>query len=167
MLLHYSPLLKNTCVRQVVSDKWFPLTLARTRQSRGRGEVLALGARPARPRQVQRRPGDSIYMYLYTYIPIYLCIYIYIYINVYIYIYIERERERYCCYCLLCVCLLFVCVCVYFVCLRRPGDRLNHRGSRRRRVDTNLECLSLEGYLSCPPGVIHAITTRTWRLWGT
>ena len=24
-LLHYSPLLKNTCVRQVVLDKWFPL----------------------------------------------------------------------------------------------------------------------------------------------
>ena len=27
-LLHYSPLLKKTCVRQVVLDKWFPLILA-------------------------------------------------------------------------------------------------------------------------------------------
>ena len=27
MLLHYSPLLKKTCVRQVVLDKWFPLTI--------------------------------------------------------------------------------------------------------------------------------------------
>ena len=28
-LLHDSPLLKNTCLRQVVIDKWFPLTYAR------------------------------------------------------------------------------------------------------------------------------------------
>ena len=30
MLLHYSPLLKKTCVRQVVLDKWFPLSLGVT-----------------------------------------------------------------------------------------------------------------------------------------
>ena len=27
-LLHYSPCLKNTCVRQVALDKWFPLSAA-------------------------------------------------------------------------------------------------------------------------------------------
>ena len=27
-LLHSSPRLKNTCVRQVVSDKWFPVKIA-------------------------------------------------------------------------------------------------------------------------------------------
>ena len=29
-LLEYSPLLKNTCVRRVVLDKWFPLSIGRT-----------------------------------------------------------------------------------------------------------------------------------------
>ena len=38
MLLHYSPRLKNACARQVVLDKWFPLTHA----SRGVTEAAAL-----------------------------------------------------------------------------------------------------------------------------
>ena len=33
MLLHYSPRLKNTCVRQVVLDKWFPLGYAQSANS--------------------------------------------------------------------------------------------------------------------------------------
>ena len=43
-LLRDSPLLKKTCIRQVVSDKWFPLTGGRRRAWAGVG-----GARVAEP----------------------------------------------------------------------------------------------------------------------
>ena len=41
MLLHYSPRLKNTCVRQVVLDKCFPLTIGRL-TSRPRAHAVDL-----------------------------------------------------------------------------------------------------------------------------
>ena len=70
-LLYYSPLLKKTCVRQVVLDKWLPLSAARGKFG-----------------------GLYIYIYIYTYT--YVCIYIYIYtciIHIYIYIWGLREAR--------------------------------------------------------------------------
>ena len=53
-LLHYSPLLKNTCVRRVVLDKWFPLVVDRLSVSRLRRpsswrRPLFLGAKDCTP----------------------------------------------------------------------------------------------------------------------
>ena len=89
-LLHYSPFLKNTCVGEVVLDKWSPLivgTLFRTLVLRETHISLSIYIYIYRERERERDVYiDVIY--------IYIRIYIYIYIYVYIYIYRERERER-------------------------------------------------------------------------
>ena len=95
--LHYSPLVKKTCIRQTVFDEWFPL-----RKTGGRW-----GARPWGPAGSPPASGARlrciIYIYIYTRIHIYIyiyiihayiCMYICVYIYIYIYMYRERERER-------------------------------------------------------------------------
>ena len=89
-LLKYSPRLKNTCVRQVVLDTWFP----------PEPHAPAVERRPAREvrdaQPVEREAGQGrppaqrshdiyIYIYIYTYIYIYICIDVYV-ICIYIYI---------------------------------------------------------------------------------
>ena len=89
----YSPRLNNTCVRQVVLDKWFPLThssafsaLSKTRWNSLRHPRL-LKLTPARA-HLRRHIYIYIYIYIYTHIYIYIYIYVYIYIYPYTYIYI-------------------------------------------------------------------------------
>ena len=73
-LPHHSQRLKNTCVRQVELDKWFPLSYA------------------------------YIYIYIYIYICMHIYIYMihimytYIYIYIYIYIYVHMDGISSCHY---------------------------------------------------------------------
>ena len=65
-LLHYSPLLKNKCVRQVVLDKWFP---------------------PSSGSSFKTLKYNYIYIYKHNiYIYIYACMCVYTYIYIYIYV---------------------------------------------------------------------------------
>ena len=59
-LPHYSPLSKNSCVRQVVLDRWLPLNIEGTSRER-----------------VARRGGASSprYYYMISYISYYYCYY--------------------------------------------------------------------------------------------
>ena len=103
-LLYCSPLLKKTCVRQIVLDMWLPLTIPWDPLSSLRHlcypGILLTCPFQTRPLQksnlhVARRfcsglhVGNTIYIYIYIYS--HICIYIYIYIFVYVY----RERYRY------------------------------------------------------------------------
>ena len=54
-LLHCSPLLKKSCVRQVVSDRWFPLIQA---QIAGLRDGLEVGA-PERAQAHRRVLGEN------------------------------------------------------------------------------------------------------------
>ena len=65
-LLYYSPCLKNTCMRQVVCDTWFP---------------------------PDNCDNSAKYTTLSFHVHIYIYMYIYIYIHIHIYIHRERERD--------------------------------------------------------------------------
>ena len=70
-LPNYLSLLMNTCVRQVVLDKWFPLR---------QGCLMGACAQVHSPRQqLSLYISLSLYIYIYIYT---LCVYIYIYIYV-------------------------------------------------------------------------------------
>ena len=103
-LLHYSQRLKNTCVRRVVLDKWFPLKLTETHWNSPeltvftfvnvyvgllrfivRYALLNLTVTPPWAKPGACSWGVRVY------------IYIYIYIYIYVYIYIEREIHIYAC----------------------------------------------------------------------
>ena len=66
-LPRYSPLLKKTCVRQVVLDKWFPLILARADDEGGVADVLqdaprGLGLGPV------KMPLESWLFYMFSFL---------------------------------------------------------------------------------------------------
>ena len=106
--MHYSPLLKTACVRQVVLDKWLSLNNC----SFNSRLLLSLITNSytihihmtynihTHILHISIYLSLSLYIYIYmccvyiyiymccVYIYIYICIYIYIYIHIYIYIYI-------------------------------------------------------------------------------
>ena len=74
--IYNSQLLKNTCVRQVASDKWLPLI------------NLVAPQKYSAIVNTHVYVCMCIYIYMHIYIYIYICIYTYIYIYIYIYMYI-------------------------------------------------------------------------------
>ena len=126
-LPHYSPRSKNTCVRQVVLDKWFPLIFP-----------------PSGPRDLQfagaRGKGPCVYVYISyihnTCISIYIYrererdihIYIYVY-TIYIYTYREREREG----CIMCIqyCII-ICFLLLLIIIVAGRPRRGPAGYRER-----------------------------------
>ena len=133
-LQHCSPNMTNTCVRQVVLDKIFPLKHG----SRARKGACSCSSR--------MRTEVYIYIYIhihthvYIYIYIYICIHVYIYLHIlYKYIYIYMTHTYMCVYvvrapkpatkskalsdrekpvvCIACMCI-HVCIYVYvYVCI--------------------------------------------------
>ena len=78
--LHDSPLLKNTCVRQVVLDKWSP-------EKQPLHDIyiyICIHVYTSLSLSISL----SLYIYIYTSISISLSLHIYIYIYLYIYLYI-------------------------------------------------------------------------------
>ena len=97
--------MKKTCVRQVVLDKWFPLTKR--------------GSSDDQVRRVRLCICTCVYIYIYIYI--YICIhthtYIHTYIYIYIYVYIYIYNRYYCYYqCYICIHIyiyIYTHLCVY------------------------------------------------------
>ena len=90
MMLQYSLFLKNTCFRQVVLDKWFPLMTAPflIRDSRSSLGWQCSGrmqhdANANRSIRAEGCMSLSLSIYIYT-----QCVYTYIYVYIYIYIHI-------------------------------------------------------------------------------
>ena len=100
-LLHDSPLLKKTCVRQVVLDKRFPLeNVLHMDKSFAVRKGTADGRLPS-PHWLLGRlelsmPGALLlYIVMCIYIYIYICIYTHTYIHTYIHIYIYTHDNVY------------------------------------------------------------------------
>ena len=71
MMLHYSPLLKKTCIRQVVLGKWFPLILSAQRSTKP-ATFIAGAARAApvwdAPSSARGRPGVCCLLFVVAYV---------------------------------------------------------------------------------------------------
>ena len=88
-LLHDSPLLKKTCVGQVVLDKWFPLSVEGILKDSPRIHESGIW----RCAEGGANITYDMYIYIYIYTHTYIYIYIYTHMYVYIYIYIYTHRE--------------------------------------------------------------------------
>ena len=142
-----SPLLRTTCVRQVVLDKWLPLQVARRAMWRGRRRVDRKG-RVYNNNINMNYIYTCVYIYIYVYPSLTRCVYVCIYVYIYIYTHIYDNMHY------------AVCYVVHHAVLRTPVCTHTHTPVAMYALSISYVCVCIYIYIHT-----HITHTSHWYIY--